>query len=139
VLAWSLKCDRLYRRRCAQQRTGECRLKLHRAWVLTFPVIHQSIRKARAQLYAGHEDIRAYFSDTTVVETTTNATPNVPRAPTTTIVYTNSCLLAFLQRFQMRRDQRSVIEDVPPMGNYEYADHEPTCEERISMPFPRLV
>jgi hypothetical protein len=43
-------------------------------WAKTmFPVIHQSIREARAQLRTGHHDIRTYFSDTAEPERNMNA------------------------------------------------------------------
>jgi hypothetical protein len=61
------------------------------AWTTTiFPVIHHSIREARAQLRTGHCEIRTYFSDMTAAEPTTNATPNAPTAPTIATVRTNS-------------------------------------------------
>jgi hypothetical protein len=45
------------------------------AWAKTmFPVIHQSIREARAQLRTGHHNIRTYFSDTAEPERNMNAT-----------------------------------------------------------------
>jgi hypothetical protein len=60
-----------------------------------FPV-HQSIRDTRAH----HRIGRTYFSDMAAAEPTTNATPNAPRATTTTTVRTNSRLLAVQQRLR---------------------------------------
>jgi hypothetical protein len=39
------------------------------AWTTTmFPVIHNSISEARAQIGTGHHDIRIYFTDTAAPE-----------------------------------------------------------------------
>jgi hypothetical protein len=55
------------------------------AWTTTmYAVIHQSIRRAQAQLRTGHHSTRSYFSDTTAAEPTTNATPKTPTVLTIT-------------------------------------------------------
>jgi hypothetical protein len=70
------------------------------AWTTTmFPFIHRSISEVRAQIHTGHHDIRTYFTDTTAAESTTNAMPNAPTAPTITTGCTNSRRLAVQQRF----------------------------------------
>jgi hypothetical protein len=80
------------------------------AWTTTmFPVIHHSISEARAQILTGHHETRSYFTDTTAAESTTNAMPNSPTAPTITTVNTNSRLLAIQQRLQHVRTQAATI------------------------------
>jgi hypothetical protein len=67
-------------------------------WTKTlFPVIHHSISEARALKHTGWHNIRTYFTDTTAVESTTNAMPNAPTALAITTVRTNSRLLAIQQ------------------------------------------
>jgi hypothetical protein len=48
------------------------------------PLIPNNISEARAQIRAGHHDIRTYFTDTAAPESTTKVMPNSPTAPTIT-------------------------------------------------------
>jgi hypothetical protein len=82
-----------------------------------FPVIHPSIRKVWAQLCPGHEDIRTCISLTR--HGGGNNHERDAKRPDSTDNYHSlykllSTVLAFLQRFQMRRDQRFVIEELSP-------------------------
>jgi hypothetical protein len=64
------------------------------AWTMTlFPVIHQSIRDAKARFHSGQQVIRTYFSYATAEEpTTTVSTTNTART-------LSSKLPAIRQRF----------------------------------------
>jgi hypothetical protein len=62
------------------------------AWIKTMlPVINRNVHDTRAQLQTGHQDIRSYFSQATVIP----AHPNVP-------------LLDIRQRFQSARTRMAT-------------------------------
>ena len=93
------------------------------------PVINRSVRDARAQLQTGHQDIRSYFSQTTVATTNhtaarpTGTRPARPDAPpvdppdhtATTPIETNPArrstmsLLDIRQHFQNARTRMATI------------------------------
>jgi hypothetical protein len=68
------------------------------AWVETaVPGIYKSIRDARVQLYAGHQDIYTYSLETIAAEPTTNtaSTDTATTAPTTNTARTVSHLARY--------------------------------------------
>jgi hypothetical protein len=77
-----------------------------RAWAKTMlPAITQSVRDASTQIKTGHQDIRSYFSQATLVTTgDTAATPPVPSP-----ARPNATLLNIRQRFQSARTRMATL------------------------------